>query len=474
MITNHSRSFYRQWLSLLPHTYNRRPITGLVLVFCVIISACGAPKVPLEQIHADSARNNKIPVIVIPGIGGSRLVDSLTGEEYWPGSLYALITGRYFNRLALPVHPDQQQSTLSVGELTYDGIGQEFYKDLLDTLTGPGQYNCVASEKFTQQHSCAVMYWDWRDDLVIAAQKLHNTIDQIRREYNNPDQRVDIVAHSGGGMVARYFMRFGNKDVLDLPSEDVELNMEGAAKVRKLIMIGVPNYGSITGLQNAIQGFPIAYRKLRPAITATMTGLFQLLPHPDRTWMIDIEGDRVDVDLYDKDVIKSFNWSVYEPAVRKHLGELYRRTKHPTFTLDEFVAASEQHFEKNLARAYNFHKALSIPVTSSPTKYIILGGDCHFTPDTCLLEEVDGKYQVRLHPDEINNPLPDVDYDRLMLAPGDGTVTKLSLLARDTFARDVSEQGFFPIDQIVFVCDRHNRLPGNFTFRNNILNALLF
>ena len=59
--------------------------------------------------------------------------------------------------------------------------------------------------------------------------------------------------------------------------------------------------------------------RLAPEIEATMPGLYQLLPHPDRTWMLDIHGARLDIDLYDPSVWQTNRWSVYDPDVRQRI-----------------------------------------------------------------------------------------------------------------------------------------------------------
>ena len=72
-------------------------------------------------------------------------------------------------------------------------------------------------------------------------------------------------------------------------------------------------------------------------------------------------------------------------------------------------------------------------------------------------------------------PLPGVDYDRLMLEPGDGTVTKASLLARDVLdpSRQRHAYSHFPHDYAFFLCVAHDQLTGNTSFQDNLLHALL-
>jgi hypothetical protein len=90
------------------------------------------------------------------------------------------------------------------------------------------------------------------------------------------------------------------------------------------------------------------------------------------------------------------------------------------------------------------------------------------------LENVGGQIMIRLDPDEIHERIPGVDYEALMLEPGDGSVTKASLLARDCLSPDARQPGFFPIAYAVSICRSHADLPSDITFRDNLLNILLY
>jgi len=74
-----------------------------------------------------------------------------------------------------------------------------------------------------------------------------------------------------------------------------------------------------------------------------------------------------------------------------------------------------------------------------------------------------------------SHPLPGIDHEELMLEPGDGRVTKASLLARQSVDPTVARHrySFFSVDYPVFLCERHSQLTGNIDFQNNLLHALL-
>ena len=66
-------------------------------------------------------------------------------------------------------------------------------------------------------------------------------------------------------------------------------------------------------------------------------------------------------------------------------------------------------------------------------------------------------------------------YNEIMLEPGDGRVTKPSLLARETLdpTAPQSEDSFLPVAYWFFLCERHAQLTNNFNFQDNLLNVLL-
>ena len=83
--------------------------------------------------------------------------------------------------------------------------------------------------------------------------------------------RFDIVAHSMGGLVARYYLRYG---ATDLP-EDGSLppvTWAGAQEVDRLILVGTPNLGSMDALKNLVLGFNPSFLlpKFHPTLLATM------------------------------------------------------------------------------------------------------------------------------------------------------------------------------------------------------------
>lgn len=445
------------------------------LTLTLLTAGCSAIQGPdLAKLYAPAAAEPKAhPLIVIPGIMGSRLRHADGGQEAWPGSLANFVLGRDFGELALPVAGAAgvvrapESAELIAGGIFHEIAGRDFYGRLLDSLNRAGGYDCVPIEAVAADSNCVLFAWDWRKGMVPAAAQLDALVERLRTLRRDPALKVDIVAHSAGGLLARYFVRFGGADVLDDP--EPAITYAGGRKVRQAVLIGTPNYGSITGLQRAITGVPVGLARIQPETIATMPGMFQLLPHPDRTWMIDIRGRRIDLDLFNAEVWRQYQWSVWDPKARRRVRAGFADAS----AADAYLSALEAHFARELERAARFHRALSRPVAAVPTQYIVFGSACFQTAARCLLEEVDGEAHIRLRPQEIRNPVAGVPYETLMIEPGDGSVTKASLMARDSLD-PAGARTDFPIAWATFVCERHDELTGNPTFQDNLLNVLLY
>ena len=113
------------------------------------------------------------------------------------------------------------------------------YAQILATL-GVGGYRdeqlgkAGAIDYGDDHYTCFQFDYDWRRDNVENAQRLHRFIlakreyvrAEIRKRYgaDRPDVKFDIVAHSMGGLITRYFLQYGEDAVaLGDPRESYEL-----------------------------------------------------------------------------------------------------------------------------------------------------------------------------------------------------------------------------------------------------------
>ncbi|MFU8821096.1 MAG: lipase/acyltransferase domain-containing protein [Gammaproteobacteria bacterium] len=444
------------------------------LLGVLVLAGCATRLAPdLERLYLSSgAAPHQPPVILIPGVMGSRLVDA-DGVEHWPGKgLRPLLAAR--DGLALAVDPrtlEPMDDDLVARGLTDRVAGRDYYASIIRVLETAGRYQrgVPGTRAEPGRRYFYEFPYDWRHDNLRAVAALDQLIEQIRIDHDDPDLQVDIIAHSMGGLVARYYMRYGPTDVLE--SNDFPLTYRGEGRVRRLALLGTPNLGSVSSLHAFIVGERVGLRRIQPEVMATFPSLYQLFPHPLNDWVLSHEGEPLRRDVFDIEIWRRFEWSIFDPQVRQRI----RGSFESDAEADAHLAVLEAAFYRKLERARRFVWSLTIPLDRVPWTMATFGGDCHLTPARIVVEEVRGESVVRLRPRDIRAPMPGVDYDRLMLEPGDQRVTKASLLARETLDPAVPRHpySFFPVAGSIFLCEGHDRLATNINFQDNLLQFLL-
>jgi len=449
--------------------------TRLIVAMLILgLQACTTQHKPdLQRLYQQNRAVSQPPVILIHGLMGSRLTDSKNGEEVWVGKLSKVLFSSYPD-IALDIDSETltpKTSTLEVTGLMDKVAGKDFYASITETLEAAGRYK-RAETGIPQQKDARNYYvftYDWRQDNVISARELSAYIEQIRLDYADPTLKVDLVAHSMGGLISRYYLRYGEVDTLN--DNDFPVNLHGSSRVRRTILLGTPNLGSASALHSFINGYKLGFGSIPTETLITMPSAYQLFPHALNDWIVTASGKPLDRDLFDVNIWRRFEWSIFDPVVRKRV----RASFDDPAEAEAHLEMLEGYFEKNLERARRFVWSLTVPLPEQPYEFIVLGGDCNLTPARILVEEVDGISMTRLWPKEIKNPQTGVNYDYLMLEPGDGTVTKASLLARESLDPSVPRHKWvsFPLDYPIFLCEEHTALTSNLTFQDSLLHTLL-
>jgi pimeloyl-ACP methyl ester carboxylesterase len=193
-------------------------IVFLIIAQAIMLPGCGARRTPdLERIFAPArTRKDKTPVIVIPGILGSQLMNRRTREVVWPSAFRSSTDG-----LSLPTMPDLASNrdelvaeriveTAKLARLAPDIY---VYYELLNALRRFGNYRDGDWDNPAPEGDRDTFYvfpYDWRRDNVESAQLLFERIEELKRKLGRPDLRFNIVAHSMGGLVARYAAMYGD------------------------------------------------------------------------------------------------------------------------------------------------------------------------------------------------------------------------------------------------------------------------
>ncbi|HEV2882599.1 MAG TPA: hypothetical protein VGX24_15090 [Pyrinomonadaceae bacterium] len=469
-----------------------------LIVLLLLLPGCGARRTPdLERIFAPArARKDKTPVIVIPGILGSQLMNRRTREVVWPSAFRSSTDG-----LSLPTLPDLASNrdelvaeriveTAKLARLAPDIY---VYYELLNALRRFGNYRDGDWDNPPPEGDRDTFYvfpYDWRRDNVESAQLLIRRIEELKRKLGRPDLRFNIVAHSMGGLVSRYAAMYGDAD---LPAGDSvpQPTWAGARHIKKIFMFGTPNEGTMEAFATLLEGYSIneglrrrirLLNKLSREDAVTIPSIYQLLPHPEAVRFLDQNLAPLEVDFYDPDVWRKYKWSPInddEFRARYERGEVRDEEGAPhRATLAELDA----YFAAALLRARRFHAALDAHADAPPPVALyVFGGDCEETLNApvILRDERRGRWRTLTEPRDIRDAsgrkIKRRDVIRAMYEPGDGRVTRRSLLGERLDAPRRSQ--FFdtplPIAYGVFACDLHSELQNNKTLQDNALTLLI-
>jgi len=226
----------------------------------------------------------------------------------------------------------------------------------------------------------------------------------------------------------------------------------------------------VTSIERLQRGYKLALRTVPVEVLATFATPFESLPHPDAQVVYTPDGEPADFDLYDADAWRVRRWSVFSPEVEARV--IADAPDRETGALE--MAELQAHFVRNLGRARRFQEALSQPIRGVGVDVAVFGGDCAPTPGRAILDVgPDGRQRLVVRPEEVHARVDGVDYERLLLLPGDGLVTRDSMVGRDLPEVYGRPSGVYPIAQSFFLCERHDQLTVNPYFQNNLLHFLL-
>jgi len=357
------------------------------------------------------------PVIVIHGLLGAKLHEDATGKEFWGTFGPAAQTAQEMHMFAHPMGIGRKLSELTNGTSAYTMLdhaniqlmGFSFsvsgYSELINLLQGCGYYSetrpLPPGKNFFSQF---FFYYDWRRDIPENAARLHRFILEKRaymqqryqelyglRDY---DVKFDIAAHSMGGLLARYYLRYGAQD---LPADGVSmpyLDWNGSRYVDKLMVIGTPNAGyldTVLEMTNGLQLAPGA-SVYPPALIGTFPSLYQMLPHPEFrpvVWGDDPGGPAPD--LFDPDLWQRLKWSLADPGQDAMLKILLPNVE----SAAERRRIALDHQAKCLKRARQFARALSIPAEPPDNVMLVLfAGDAVQTVRELKVDRGTGKLTV--------------------------------------------------------------------------------
>jgi pimeloyl-ACP methyl ester carboxylesterase len=209
------------------------------------------------------------PIIIVPGLMGTRLVDPATRAKIWDplpsrGRLPAAVVARLADPTPLAPDPTVDNIPILYPYVTaaeaarartipgFASVIYEFYGPLAVQLTSP-RFRAAARARLGGVPAVHVCGYDWRRRNAVSALRLQAVIERALAA--SGARRVVLVAHSMGGLVCRWLCRFGL--VGGRPAGEA---------VSALILLASPTHGA-----------PQAYRQLKAGLNTSadpvMSGL---------------------------------------------------------------------------------------------------------------------------------------------------------------------------------------------------------
>ncbi len=469
----------------------RKVVYWGIAVLMLMVAACAHPpkSSPLATLYDRSAQYHGLdrnPVILIPGILGSGLLDEPSQRVVW-----GAFSGDYADpsdpdgaRLfALPMAEgvplaDLRDSVVANGALdhlkiSFLGIPLDVgaYVNILGAL-GIGGYRDdslgrAGEVDYGQDHfTCFQFAYDWRRDNVenarllaeFVADKRRYVQKELQKRYGvaNAEVKFDIVAHSMGGLLTRYYLRYGDQD-LPADGSTPTVTWAGARDVERVIFVGPPNAGSVDAQMELVQGksFSVFFPHYDAAVLGTMPSIYQLLPRGRHGFMVDAaDSGLVVTNILAPELWQNMAWGLASPEQDKVLVKLLPGVADPRTRRRIAV----DHQQKCLRRAGQFFAALDAPASPPPgLDLVLIAGDALQTASQVAVDRTNGRIAVKAW------------------APGDGTVLRSSALMDERQGRPWTAALQSPIhwEQVIFLFSEHLGLTKDPAFTDNMLYMLL-
>ena len=316
------------------------------------------------------------PVILIPGVLGSRLYNTKNGEIAW-GSFAASIS-ELKDGLDLPIDRGSlarnrddlaAYRVLDRAEvLNREGSGEiAVYSEIIEYLRTTLGYRPAFGERFHSGQNLFVFFYDWRRSNVEAALQLAEFIENIRSDLNAPGMKFRFLCVSNGGLIARYYVRHGGVDVVSgrEPGEPLPDRTGKSSACEQIICLGTPHSGTMDALKLLHEGYtPSALaRNHSPATIFSFPSAFELLPVPGERVFVGDGGEPLDVDLWNAQDWISYGVSVFSYRERVRLvnesRQKFRDEEERESYVDKIETTRREHLERCLKHAARFHESIA-------------------------------------------------------------------------------------------------------------------
>lgn len=367
---------------------------NIVIILCVVIFLTGCRYESKKSIDVPLKRS----IIFVPGFKGSRLADSnnsvvwVTAGEVFFGSRSVSIPNQLLGIRGEFLHPLSILDSISVipGIYSYN-----VYGSFLDALR----------ENVAADTEVVPFYYDWRLDAVESSHKLGELIEAKK----SAGLEVDVIAHSMGGLLTAYYLRYGRQD-----SSNAVENWDGAHKVRKVIFAGTPFLGSLEIFDDMLIGGATGpnHSLLSAEAYGSFPSSYQLLPAPGIKNFFPENPDIHDVAVWEKN-----RWGLF----------------HSDDSSEMILNARRNFMEECFTRSQKFFSLINEPSKQNLTLKVL----------TIIGKDTKTKVQFHLESGAL-------DFENAHYEDGDQIVTIKSAILPDSFSAAQSD--------LVYVTSTHGAL----------------
>ena len=421
----------------------------------------------------------KTPIIIVPGLTGSELINSKTGEVVWFKTTRSKVDDL---RLPFTANLAKNRDNLIARDILRSVKIRllprvDVYGGLIDTLVSKAGYHEELWNTPSVKGGDGAIYvypYDWRLDNVENARILIRKIEQLKTKLKQPGLKFDVIAHSMGGLLARYAAMYGDAD---LPSgtRKPQPTWAGAKHFDKIVLLGTPNEGSVAALDALVNGYGVGGLKFNLPFVQnisrfdvfTIPSAYQLLPAPGTFRALDENFEPININLYDPKQWTKYGWNTIDDRGFADQFKLAERRAAPAF----FAAA--------LDRARRLHEALAVGgSTKAGISINIVGSECRESLDSIVLfqDAKTGNWKTLFKPTgfakKSGDKVSSDELKKIMFGTGDNIVTKRSL-ETDTQSRFAGAVSILESVSSKFVCEDHNKLAANTEVQNYLIELLV-
>lgn len=370
------------------------------LCACIAFMAASCRDVKRSDVEGPA----EAAVVVIPGYYGTRLVELAGGRLVWLSLQEALFGTR---SLAIPLADLGLHDSVAVRP---DGIFRDIpVIPFLYSVSGYGTLIRQLERQLGPRTRIVPLAYDWRGDLLTAVDELHGTIERL---HARGVKRIALVAHSMGGLIAAYYLRYGAQ-----PPDRAVGNWGGVSHVVAVVLAGVPYRGSMTTFRNMQYGRRIGLNTtlLTAEAFASFPASYYVLPAPGSDVLLSRSSERLIGLLYQPDHWSKYGWGLLRNGTDRSKVIAANRAAYTELWLTQ-----AGRFFSLIHRPSEFPSRPSIPLLDvTGTGFETLAAGFWLGPDSSVATG------LLFDKEQVHRFQPQLDHS-LLLADGDGTVTDAS------------------------------------------------